>query len=541
MSAAGNRAGTADAHATANPSTNPSANPWLIAVLVAFAAFMEVLDTTIANVALPYISGGLGVSEDEASWVVTTYLVANAVSLTGSSYFAQRLGRKPFFLICLALFTVSSVLCGFAPNLQSLLLFRIMQGLGGGGMVPVSQSILAGAFPPEKRGQGFALFGIAVVVAPVVGPTLGGWIADNLSWQWCFLINGPVGVIALGLIGALLRESNAAHTARKRFLEQGHGFDLVGFILVATFLGALEIALDRGLEDDWFASNFIVAAVAICALAFVLMIPWELSRRNPMIDVRMVATRQFGASFLVMLGAGAILLATTQYLPQLVQQNFGYTATWAGLVLTPGGIVTVFMMPLVGRLTGTVQPRYLIAAGAAISAYAMYAMTKVNGDLGFWFFALSRIYVGIGLPLVFLPIIAASYDGVAPDKTDMASALINVARNTGGSIGISLANNVLAHREQFHQSRLVELANPSTSQYQNTLKQLMDYFTLHGSSLAQAQQQAFAWIGQQVQAQASFLAYIDVFWTLTLISLAAVPLALTLRKVKLGGQAAAAH
>jgi MFS transporter, DHA2 family, multidrug resistance protein len=260
-----------------------------------------------------------------------------------------------------------------------------------------------------------------------------------------------------------------------------------------------------------------------------------------MIDVRMVATRQFGASFLVMLAAGAILLATTQYLPQLVQQNFGYTATWAGLVLTPGGIATVFMMPLVGRLTGTVQPRYLIAAGAAISAFAMYDMTKVNGDLGFWVFATSRIYVGIGLPLVFLPIIAASYDGIAPDKTDMASALINVARNTGGSIGISLANNVLAHREQFHQSRLVELANPSTSQYQNTLKQLMDYFTAHGSSLAQAHQQAFAWIGQQVQSQASYLAYVDVFWTLTLISLAAVPLALTLRNVKRGGQAVVAH
>ena len=517
------------------------ANPWLIAVLVAFAAFMEVLDTTIANVALPYIAGGLGVSEDEASWVVTTYLVANAVSLTGSSYFAQRLGRKPFFLICLALFTVSSVLCGFAPNLQSLLLFRIMQGLGGGGMVPVAQSILAGAFPPEKRGQGFALFGIAVVVAPVVGPTLGGWIADNFSWQWCFIINGPVGVVAFGLIGALLRESNAALAERKRFLQQGRAVDLVGFALVATFLGALEIALDRGLEDDWLYSTFIVVTIAICVLAFVLMIPWELSRRDPMIDIRMLATRQFGASFLVMLGAGAILLATTQYLPQLVQQNFGYTATLAGLVLTPGGIVTAFMMPLVGQLTGKVQPRYLIAAGSAICAFAMYDMTKVNGDLGFWFFATSRIYIGIGLPLVFLPIIAASYDGVAPDKTDMASALINVARNTGGSIGISLANNVLAHREQFHQSRLVELANPSTSQYQNTLKQVMDYFTAHGNSLAQAQQQAFNWIGQQVQTQASYLAYVDVFWTLALISLAAVPLALTLRKVKLGGPAPADH
>jgi MFS transporter, DHA2 family, multidrug resistance protein len=534
LSAAGGRAGVA-------ADANTGGNPWLIAVLVAFAAFMEVLDTTIANVALPYIAGGLGVSEDEASWVVTTYLVANAVSLTGSSYFARRLGRKPFFLICLALFTISSVLCGFAPNLQSLLLFRVLQGLGGGGMVPVSQSILANAFPPEKRGQGFALFGIAVVVAPVVGPTLGGWIADNFSWQWCFLINGPVGVAALGLIGTLLLESNATLAERKRFAQAGRSFDLVGFVLVATFLGALELALDRGLEDDWFSSTFIMVAVAICALAFVLMIPWELNRRDPMIDVRMVATRQFGTSFLVMLAAGAILLATTQYLPQLVQRNFGYTATWAGLVLTPGGIATVFMMPLVGRLTGTVQPRYLIAAGAAISAFAMYDMTKVNGDLGFWVFATSRIYVGIGLPLVFLPIIAASYDGIAPDKTDMASALINVARNTGGSIGISLDNNVLAHREQFHQSRLVELANPSTSQYQNTLKQLMDYFTAHGSSLAQAHQQAFAWIGQQVQSQASYLAYVDVFWTLTLISLAAVPLALTLRNVKRGGQAVVAH
>jgi len=247
----------------------------------------------------------------------------------------------------------------------------------------------------------------------VVGPTLGGWIADNISWQWCFLINGPVGVVALGLIGALLREAKEAVAGRKLLARQNCGFDLVGFALVATFLGALEIALDRGLEDDWFSSRFIVVASAICALAFLLMIPWELSHRNPMIDVRMVATRQFGASFLVMLGAGAILLATTQYLPQLVQQNFGYTATLAGLVLTPGGIVTVFMMPLVGQLTGKVQPRYLIATGAAICAFAMYDMTKVNGDLGFWFFAVSRIYIGIGLPLVFLPIIAASYvDGL---------------------------------------------------------------------------------------------------------------------------------
>jgi DHA2 family multidrug resistance protein len=518
-----------------------SANPWLIAILVAFASFMESLDTTIANVALPYIAGGMGVSEDEASWVVTTYLVANAVSLTASSYLAQRLGRKSFFLICLAFFTASSVLCGFAPNLQMLLLLRVVQGLGGGGMVPVAQSILADSFPPEKRGQAFALFGIAVVVAPVVGPTLGGWLSDNWSWQWCFEINGPIGLLALALLAITLHESEAEVAERKRLKRTGNGFDVVGFVLVATFLGALEVALDRGLEDDWFGSNFIVAVVAVCVLAFFLMIPWELGRTNPIIDVRIVATRQFGACFLVMLATGAILLSTTQYLPQLVQAEYGYTATWAGLVLSPGGVVLALMMPVAGRLAGKVQPRILIAVGAAICAVAMFDMTRINGSVDFRFFAMSRMLLSVGLPLVFIPILTASFAGIPHNKTDMASALINVARNTGGSIGIALANNVLAHRQQFHQSRLVELVNASTVQFQSALKQATDYFMAQGDSLSQAQQQAFSWISHQVQTQTALLAYIDVFWALMLISAAAVPLALTLRKVKLGGPAPVGH
>jgi MFS transporter, DHA2 family, multidrug resistance protein len=533
-------AGAAGAGASA-AADGASTNPWLIAVLVAFATFMEVLDTTIANVALPYIAGGMGVSEDEASWVVTTYLVANAIALTASGFLARLLGRKSFFLICLALFTAASVLCGFARSLQSLLFFRILQGLGGGGMVPVSQSILADAFPPEKRGQGFALFGIAVVVAPVVGPTLGGYLADNYSWHWCFLINGPIGVAAIALIALLLREAAAAVEEQRRRLLEAGGFDLVGFVLVATFLGALEIVLDRGLVDDWFSSSFIVTFALISAAALVLMIPWEASRRNPMIDIRMVATRQFGACFVVMLAVGAIVFATTQFLPQLVQQNFGYTATWAGLVLSPGGLVTMVMMFVVGRLSGKVQPKYLIMAGAIVVALSMYDMTRVYGDLDFWFFARSRMLLGVGLPLIFLSITAASYDGIPHEKTDQASALINAARNTGGSIGVSLASNVLAHREQFHQSRLVETLIPSNVQYQDTLHQMTNYFLGQGSSLVNAQQQAFQWIGQQVQTQASFLAYMDVFWVLVLVSLVAVPLALALRKVKLGGPAPVAH
>src|SRR5246500_2938608 len=484
MSAAAMRTGAPAA------ASGAGANPWLIAILVALASFMEVLDTTIANVALPYIAGGMGVSDDEASWVVTTYLVANAIILTASSYLAQRFGRKPFFLISLGLFTLSSLLCGFAPNLNTLLLFRIMQGVGGGGMVPVAQSILADSFPPAKRGQAFALFGVAVVVAPVVGPTLGGWLSDNISWQWCFLVNVPVGVFAMAMIALVLREPKTARAERQS--QQGNKFDVVGFILIATFLGALEVVLDRGLEYDWFGSPFIVTFATICGLAFVLMIPWEMTRRNPAVDLRMVASRQFGACFLVMLATGAILLSTTQFLPELVQEDFGYTATWAGVMISPGGMPTMAMMFVAGRLLGKIQPKYLIAAGAVIIAVSMYTLTNVYGDLGFWFMARSRMLFAAGIPLMFIPITAASYDGIPPDKTGQASALINMARNTGGSIGISLINNVLWRREQFHQNMLVDQALPSSVQYQDTLHRMTNFFVGQGSTLIEAQRQAIA-------------------------------------------------
>lgn len=525
----------------ARPAGRPAVNPWIIAVVVALASFMEVLDTTIANVALNYISGGLGVSQDEASWVVTTYLVANAVIVTATSYMVRVLGRKTFFLGCLALFTVSSVICGFAPNLQVLLFARVLQGIGGGGMVPVAQSILADSFPPEKRGQGFALFGVAVVVAPVVGPTLGGWLSDNFSWHWCFLINGPVGALTLFAVAMLIRDPEGSAEERAKARKEHGGFDWIGFGLVATFLGMLELVLDRGLEDDWFDSNFIVTASVICVVAFVLTIPWEFKHKSPAVDVRMLASRQFGACFLVMMATGALLLATTQYLPQLVQENLGYTATWAGLMLSPGGVVTMVMMFVVGMLSSKVQPKYLIAAGAGFVALAMYLVTKAYGDTGFWYLAKARMVQGIGLPLIFLPITSASYDGLPPSKTDQASALLNAARNTGGSIGVSLISNIITHHEQTHQSRLIEHVIPSGQAYQQTLSQVTDYFMGQGSSQITAQKQALAWINNQVQSQASFLAYMDAFWVLTLISLCAIPLALTLRNVKLGGKVSMGH
>ncbi|HUN41264.1 MAG TPA: DHA2 family efflux MFS transporter permease subunit [Acetobacteraceae bacterium] len=525
------------------PAANRGAgpNPWLIAVLVALATFMEVLDTTIANVSLRYIAGGLGVSQDEASWVVTTYLVANAIIVTASAFLAKMFGRKTFFLMSLALFTASSVLCGLAWSLQSLLMFRLLQGFAGGGMVPVAQSILADAFPQEKRGQAFAVFGIAVVVAPVVGPTLGGWLSDNWSWHWCFLINGPVGAVAIALIALIVRDSDASVAEHRKWRQQGGGFDFVGFALVAMFLGALEIVLDRGLEDDWFGSSFIITAASVSAVAFVLMIPWELPRENPAVDLRMLATRQFGASFLVMGATGAILLATTQFLPQFVQQDLGYTATWAGVLISPGGLVTMAMMVAAGRLVGIIQPKYLIAAGAVIIALSMYELTNVYGDIGFWFMARARMLFGVGFPLIFVSITTASYQGIRPDKTGQAAALINAARNTGGSIGVSLVSNVLWDRQQLHQARLVEHAVPSSVPFQDTLHQMTGFFAGQGSLPEQAQQQAIGWIGQQVQLQASFLAYMDAFWVLALAALAAVPLGLALRKVTLGRAAAAGH
>jgi len=510
-------------------------NPWLIAMLMALASFMEVLDTTIANVALKYIAGGLGVSEDEASWVITTYLVANAVIVTATSFLVRRMGRKTFFLICLGLFTVSSVLCGFATNLQMLLFCRILQGLGGGGMVPVAQSIIADSFPPEKRSQGFALFSISMLVAPIVGPTLGGWLSDNWSWHWCFLINGPIGALAIAATALLVPESQETKAQWQHLrLEEG-GFDWIGFTLAATFLGALEIVLDRGLVEDWFGSSFIRTVAMICLVALLFMIPWEIRHRHPAVDVRMLTTRQFGACFLVSLAAYGILMATTQFLPQLVQGDFGYTATLAGLMLSPGGLVAMVEMFIVGQLAAKVQAKYLIAAGAAIVAASMYVLTNVYSGLDFWYFVRARMLLSVGLPLITLPVMAAAYYGLPPSKTDQASALLNAGRNIAGSIGISLISNVLARREQFHRSRLVEHAIPSSGQYQGTLQHIMDYFVAQGSDYIHAQQQAIGWMGQQIQTQSSFLAYSDAFWLLTLVSLAAVPLSMSLRNIKLKG------
>lgn len=509
-------------------------NPYLIAFVVSIATFMEVLDTTIANVALRHIAGGLAIGLDESTYVITSYLVANAIVLSISGWLSTVLGRKRFYMMCVATFTIASLLCGLAWNLQSLVLFRILQGLGGGGMATSEQAILADSFPPQKRGQAFAIYGVAVVVAPVVGPTLGGWITDTYSWHWVFLINVPMGLLSLLLVGTLVKEPSSAEEERAELLSKGLRVDYVGFILIAVGLGALEFVLDEGQRNDWFGSNMILSFALLAAFCLLALIPWELSRDDPIVDIRLLGTRQFGACALVMLGTFAVLISTTQLLPQLLQTEVGYTAMLAGLALSPGGIATMMLMPVAGRLVSVVQPKYLIMFGAAVAALSMWHMTGLTGDISYGYAALARIYLAIGLPFLFLPVTTASYDGVPPEKTNQASALINVARNIGGSMGVAVAQTLLAQRQQFHQSRLIEHAAPSDLGYQQTVDQMTRFFQAQGASPSDAASQAIAWVGRTLQQQVDFLAYIDVFWSLAIIAALLIPIAATLRSIDLG-------
>lgn len=503
-------------------------NPWLIAVVVSIATFMLVLDTSIANVALLNIAGDLAAGVDEATWIITTYLVANAIIIPVSGWLANVIGRKRYYMLCVAGFTLSSFLCGIAWNLQSLIVFRVLQGLSGGGMAPSEQSILADTFPPNQRAQAFALYGIAVIIAPTVGPTLGGWITDNYSWHWIFFINIPFGILSLSLVQWLLVEPEVLVRERRERLRQGLRVDWIGFLLVTLTLGCLEIVLDRGQQDDWFASKFIFSFALISGVSFLLFVPWELTRGDPIVDVRLLFQRQFGTAFLVMLAVGAILFGSTQILPQLMQTGFGYTAYLSGLALMPGGLAMLVIMPLAGQITNWIQPKYLIAFGLCVIALAMWHMTSLSGEVGFSFFAWARVYQMIGLPFLFIPINTAAYADLPSGKTNQASSLINVARNLGGSFGISLANTEIAQKTQVNHANLVAHVVPTSHAYQETTQKAAAYFAAHGESAYRAQHLAIGWIGQVVEQQATMLAYIDVFWVAAVFSALIVPLVLLL-------------
>jgi DHA2 family multidrug resistance protein len=424
----------------------PKVNPWTIGVVVSLAAFMEVLDTSIANVALPYIAGNLGASNDESTWVLTTYLVSNAIVLPISGFLVGRLGRKRFFLACIALFTVSSFLCGIAPSLGLLLLFRVMQGAFGGGLQPMTQAILADTFPPEKRGLAFALYGVVIVCAPAIGPTLGGWITDNYSWRWIFYINVPVGIVTTLLVYQLLEDPPYLSRVKKALAR----FDYIGFALLTVGVGALQVALDKGQEDDWFGSHFITTLIVLAILGLVSMVIWEWFHNEPIVDIRLFKNFNFASTNLMFFALGAALLSQTVLLPQFLQTLMGYTAEKAGMVLSASAVLLLCLMPVVGRLTTRFQARHLLAFGWIAMALGMYISSK-SFDLLLSFRAAAWLRIMQYLPVGFLivPLTTAAYIGLAKEKTNAAAGLMNFTRNIGMSVGTSAVTTVIARRSQY--------------------------------------------------------------------------------------------
>jgi MFS transporter, DHA2 family, multidrug resistance protein len=508
----------------------PRRNPWVIAITVTLATFMEVLDTSIANVALPHIAGGLGASVDEATWVLTSYLVANAVILPASAYLTTFLGRKRFYMICVVLFGISSALCGLAPSLGLLIFFRVLQGAGGGGLAPSEQAILADTFPPEKRGQAFALYGLAVVVAPAVGPTLGGWITDNFDWRWCFYINIPVAILSLFLTSRIVEDPPHIVEEVKRVQKQGLNLDYFGFALLAIGFGSLEFVMDKGQEDDWFGSPLITTFIVLCVVSLLMLIVWEIiqirRRHRPILDLTLFKQRNFAISFVLMFVLGFVLFGTTVMIPQFVQTLLGYTAEQAGLVISPGGLMVMAMMPIVGFLVTRIDQRWMIVYGFAISSLALFTMLNLNLGVSYGYVAMLRVFQAAGLAFLFIPINTLSYVGIPMTKNNDVSGLTNLARNIGGSAGTAFLVTMLARREQFHQDRLGSGIGQGSAALQNQVDTLGRYLVEHGGrafSLSQGRAMAQGNIYSQFLRQCTMLAYLDVIKVLAIGALILIP------------------
>jgi DHA2 family multidrug resistance protein len=523
---------------TPNLAWKPKHNPWVIALVVTMATFMEVLDTSIANVALPHIAGNLSAGTDESTWVLSSYLVANAVILPISAWLATRFGRKRFYMTCVVLFGISSLLCGLAPSLAWLVFFRVVQGLGGGGLAPSEQAILADTFPPHKRGMAFAIYGMAVVLAPAIGPTLGGYITDNFDWRWIFFINVPVAIVSLLLTSRLVEDPPHVEAARKN----PGSVDFVGLVLIAVAVGAGQVVLDKGERLDWFSSNFILGFQIASTACLVGAIFWEYYHPHPIIDIRLFKNRNFTISCVLMFMLGAALFGATVLLPQLVQTLMGYTAEQAGLVLSPGAVVIILLLPFVGRLVGKVDPRWMIAFGFAMAGLGLLHMTEVNPAMDMKTIIWLRVIQMVGVAFLFVPIQTMTYVGVPMEKNNNVSGMINLARNMGGSIGIAGLETVLARRTQFHQGILVAHTSGLDRPFQSAFSAASQAFTQAGYDAVTAAQMAYGQIYGMMQAQAAWLAYIDTIWLYGIICVAVVPLAFLMKRPKRGaGPAPAGH
>jgi MFS transporter, DHA2 family, multidrug resistance protein len=530
-------AATATAPLTFHDTWRPRANPWAIAITVTLATFMEALDSSIANVAMQHIAGTLSASQDEATWVLTSYLVANAMVLPISGWMANRIGRKRFYMSCVFLFTVCSLLCGLAPSLGILVFFRVLQGAAGGGLQPSEQAILADTFRPEKRSMAFAIYGVAVVMAPAIGPTVGGWIIDNYSWRWIFFLHIPVGILSLYLSNRMVEDPPYLAEIRKR----RQGVDGWGLGLLVVAIGALQIMLDKGQEDDWFTSNFIITCAVVAAVGLAAFIWRELHVEHPIIDLRLYMRRNVGMTQLVLFMVGMSLYTSTVLIPQFLQEIMGYSARQAGTAVSSGAIVLMFLFPLAGAFAPKFDPRKLVAVGFIITTLGMMRMANLNLDVSFGLAVSWRAFIALGLPFLFIPINMLCYAGIPQHKNNEISGMSALSRNLGGSVGISFMTTMLARLTQRHMAMLGAHTVPGNGPFEAMRSGLAGAWQHLGLAMPDAMYRAGAQIYGMAQRQARLLAYVDVIWIMSAVTLVLIPMPFLMNRPKKASGMAVGH
>src|SRR5450756_423927 len=501
-------------------------NPWIIAITITMATFMQVLDSSIANVALPHIAGTLGASPEESTWVLTSYLVSTAIMLPMSGWLTTVIGRKRFYMTCVALFTISSVLCGLAPTLPLLIFFRILQGAGGGGLGPSEQAILADTFSAKQRGMAFAMYGMAVVVAPAIGPTLGGWVTDNYSWHWIFFINVPIGILSLVMTHRVVHDPAYLKELRKSKIR----VDYIGIALIVVGVGFLQYVLDKGQEKDWFSSHLILVGSIVALIALGALVVRELTHKDPIMDLRLLGLRNFATAVTFSFILGMVLNGSTILLPQFLQNDLGYTAQLAGMALSPGGIALAVMMPVAGILASKFDPRILISIGFALTSFGLFHVTNLYLGVSFSTMVSYRIIQVIGIPLIFIPISTLNYVGVTREKFNQVSGISNFTRNLGGAIGVSLLNNFITRQGQIHRNALSTHTNHANPFFERQLNAMTQSFKAMGMGATEASHRALAQLSSQVDLQASVLGFVNAFWLLGLLVLLLVPLPFLMRR-----------
>ena len=512
----------------------PGHNRWLIAVVVTLGAFMEVLDTTIVNVSLPHIAGSMGSSYDQATWALTSYLLANGIVLTISGWLSSVFGRKRYFLVCIGGFTACSFLCGASTSLGELIVFRFAQGFFGGGLQPNQQSIILDTFPPALRGKAFAVTAIATIVAPVLGPTLGGVLTDSYSWRWVFYINVPIGVATFFAVQALVEDPPWAKSRPR-------GIDYIGLTLITIGLGCLEIVADRGEDADWFGSTSIIVLFVLALLGIFGAIAWLLYAKEPVVDIRVFADRNFAIGAVMIAAMAVVLYASAVLIPQLAQQQLGYTATWAGLILSPGGLVVIILIPIVGFLSGRVPLKYIIMFGFFSMGCSLVYSSTLAPNVDFWTLTTMRAAQTVGLGFLFVPITTIAFSTLPQSSNADASALFTMFRNYFGSLAISAATALVVERSQVRQAHLANNTSPLDLGFSTTMNQLRQDFLALGHPPGNTEQLATNWLYQQLHTQAAFLAYSDVFLIIAVMSFCIIPLGFLLSAKKNEGGGAPAH